>query len=398
MIPNLAYLMRVKLYNIKCKYYNNFISLSKCINIKNGKYDNGRIISADEIEIILTDIDFKFIYDVYEIERYEFLEIYWSVYKYLPKQFIDFILDKYILKTKYKNVQGKEVEYALEKAKFNSLYGMSVTNNIKDEVIFDNVTGWSEKPITNDEIEKKLTDEKKKAFLSFSYGVWITAYARNNLLRNIIQLDENCIYADTDSMKVYGDYDKGVIDTYNKSVTQRIKRVSKELDIPLEKFAPEDSKGIPHMLGLFECETDKGNDHTYHEFITQGAKKYAYTKYVKNDKIKKNTNVIEQGSEKSLILEITVAGIPKKGARSLKSLNDFRDDHVFEYKDTGKNIILYNDYMPEFDMTDFEGNIEHLTNKYGCTILPTTYELSKALEYAELISDESSKRAIYKEV
>ena len=48
------------------------------------------------------------------------------------------LLEKYVKKTEYKNVEGKEIEYALEKAKFNSLYGMSVTNNIKDEVIFDN--------------------------------------------------------------------------------------------------------------------------------------------------------------------------------------------------------------------------------------------------------------------
>jgi hypothetical protein len=99
--------------------------------------------------------------------------------------------------------------------------------------------------------------------------------------------------------------------------------------------------------------------------------------------------------DRALVLEITVSGIPKRGARSLKSLNDFRDDHVFDYKDTGKNLLLYNDDMIPFDMIDYEGNIEHVENKYGCTILPTTYVLGKALEYAELISDESSSRAIY---
>ncbi len=251
MISNLAYLVRVRFTKIKCKYFNNFISYSKCINIKNGKYDNGRVIYADELEIVLTDIDFRFIYDTHIFESYEFLEVYWSVYKYLPKKFINFILDKYVLKTKYKNVAGKELEYALEKAKFNSLYGMSVTNNIKDEVEYDNDFGWSEVPISNEEIEKKLEQEKKDAFLSFSYGVWITAYARNNLLRNIIQLDQNCIYADTDSIKVYGDYDKSVIENYNKSVEKRIEKASKDLDISIEKFAPEDSKGIKHMLRTF---------------------------------------------------------------------------------------------------------------------------------------------------
>lgn len=138
MLKNLAYLIKVRFKNIKCKYFNNFISVSKCTYLKGVKYDNGRVISADELEITLTDVDFYFIYDTYEFESYEFLEVYWSLYKYLPKQFIEFILDKYVLKTKYKNVAGKEVEYALEKSKFNSLYGMTVTNNIKDEVTYDN--------------------------------------------------------------------------------------------------------------------------------------------------------------------------------------------------------------------------------------------------------------------
>ena len=35
-----------------------------------------------------------------------------------------------------------------------------------------------------------LEKEKKKSFLSFAYGVWVTAYARNNLLRNVLKLDK----------------------------------------------------------------------------------------------------------------------------------------------------------------------------------------------------------------
>lgn len=269
--------------------------------------------------------------------------------------------------------------------------GMSVTNNIKDEVKYDNESGWSETPITNDEIVQKLEKEKKLGFLSFSYGVWITAWARFNLLKNLAKLDTQVIYADTDSLKVYGNYDKSVIDNYNIEVENRIKRVSEELKIPIEKFAPKDSEGIPHMLGVFDF------DGHYEEFITQGAKKYAYTKYIKNSKLKETSNIIEKGPEKSLVLEITVSGIPKKGARSLKTLDDFRDNHIFEHKDTGKNILLYNDEMIDYGMKDCQGNIEHLSNRFGCTILPTTYELGKALDYANLISDESSKRSVYRE-
>ena len=262
-----AYIVHVKFTNIKCKYYNNFISQSKCKKIYKGRYDNGRVIGAEELEIVLTDVDLKFIFETYEFESYEFLECYYSIYDYLPKQFLEFILEKYINKTKFKNVEGKEVEYALEKAKFNSLYGMTVTNNIKDEVIFENDNGWSEKAISNEKIQELLEKEKKLGFLSFSYGVWVTAYARYNLLSNLIKLDEYVIYADTDSLKLRDGFDIEVINNYNKSVIEKIKKVSNELEIDINKFCPTDSKGIKHELGVFD------HDAFYKEFITQRCKK-----------------------------------------------------------------------------------------------------------------------------
>lgn len=153
---------------------------------------------------------------------------------------------------------------------------MSVTNMIRDEVQYDNTSGWNEKELSNDEIIEKLNQEKKKSFLSFRLSVCgVLGHARNNLLRNVIKLDDYALYMDTDSIKLRKGYDKKVIDDYNKLVVKRIKHVSKFLNIPIEKFAPEDSKGIKHMLGLFECETEKGHVHTYDKFINQGAKKYA---------------------------------------------------------------------------------------------------------------------------
>ena len=53
--------------------------------------------------------------------------------------------------------------------------------------------------------------------------------------------------------------------------------------------------------------------------------------------------------------------------------------------------------MIEFDLVDYKGNVEHVSDKYGCCLVPTTYKLEKSEEYAELVSDESSKRAIFKE-
>lgn len=371
MSKRLAYLLVVKFTNVKCKYYNNFISASKCRNLRGAKYDNGRLIEALEFEMTLTDIDFYFYLDTYDLE-YEILECYYSSMSYLPKTLIEFILDKYVGKTELKGVDGREMEYGRIKGMYNSIYGMSVTNNIRDDVIYDDATGiWSEVPLDNETIIKKLESEKKKSFLSFAYGVWVTAYARDNLLRRVIENDDYVVYCDTDSCKLVDGYDKKVFDEYNKQVEDRINFVCKVLKLDVNKYAPSDIKGNKHMMGLFEKECN------YEEFITQGAKKYAY---------------IIDGK-----IHITVAGIPKRGASALKSLDEFRDDFVFNYSDTNKNLVMYTEEQSPLEVEDYLGLKYMVTDKSGCCILPNTYKLSKSLDYANLISDDSSKRARYME-
>lgn len=376
MIEKYAYLLKVTFHNLKCKYYNNFISASKCENIVGALFDNGRIVSAKEVTITLTDIDFRFFLDVYNIESYEINESYYAIYKYLPKKFINFILEKYVNKTKFKNVKGKELDYVKEKNKFNSLYGMTVTNMIRDEVNFDNITGWSESELTDSLIFDKLLEEKEKAFLSFSWGVWVTAYARDNLLRRMILLDPYVVYSDTDSLKCAQGYDAKVFDEYNQSVIKKIQKVSSALNIPFDNYAPEDSKGVKHLLGIFECETGSGRQYTYDRFITQGAKKYC----------------VEIDGQ----IEITVSGVPKSGNKCLKRIEDFRDDLVFDYKYTNKQTIMYNDNQSPVDIVDYLGVKYKVDDKSGCCLLPTTYKLGKSLDYANLLTDNSTNRSKFK--
>lgn len=196
---------------------------------------------------------------------------------------------------------------------------------------------------------------------------------------------------DTDSLKLCDGYDKKVFENYNEKVKSKIEFASDSLGIPIERYMPKDIHGNPHMLGIFEYEGK------YDEFITQGAKKYAYTKWKKNKKIKPDDNVIEKGEEQSKVLEITVAGVPKTGSNVLKDLNEFQDDLVFDFEHTNKNTLFYTENQDEFDLKDYQGNTYHVTDKTGCCLVPTTYVLGKALEYAELIEDESSKRAWFKE-
>ena len=376
LIPKFAYLLVVKFKDVESNYYNHYISKSKCFNIIGGVYDNGRIIKAKEFEMVLTDVDFKLYLRCYKCD-YEIIESYYSLYQYLPIKFIHFILDKYVKKTEYKGVVGKELEYQLEKGMFNALYGMSVTNNIKDEVVFiDNE--WQEIELTNEEIEEKLNKEKKDAFLSFSYGCWVTAWARKNLIERALDLDSYVVYMDTDSIKLIQGYDVNIINKYNETVKNKIENVSKLLKIDINKYKPTDKKGREHLIGLFEYENDNvDSKYSYDKFITQGAKKYAY----------------ETNGE----IHITVSGVPKKGAVRLKDLRDFQDGLVFKFQDTNKLLLFYVDNQEQHLMTDYQGNTVIIKDKTGCSLMPNSYTLGKALYYTELLSDLSSKRSIYKE-
>ena len=60
-------------------------------------------------------------------------------------------------------------------------------------------------------------------------------------------------------------------------------------------------------------------------------------------------------------------------------------------------MLMYNDEQPEIMLEDYQGHIVKVDEKSGCCILPTTYVLGKSNDYVSLLSDESSKRARYKE-
>lgn len=159
------------------------------------------------------------------------------------------------------------------------------------------------------------------------------------------------------------------------------------MNIPMENYEPKDIKGNKHLLGVFEKEGEKFNRYTYDEFITQGAKKYAIKTKVKDD----DGNIVPE-------IEITVAGVPKgNGSKALKDLNDFRDNYEFKASDTDKKTIIYLDDQEENYLIDEEGNRYLNTDKTGCCIIPCSYVLGKALEYAELLTDTSSKRARFRE-
>lgn len=129
---NYCFILRVKLYGVKSRFYNNYISYNKILDkgdklsddIKNKHliYDNGRVQCIDSCELLLTNIDLKIIERNYDIKCIDYIEIYCADADYLDINVILFILDLYNDKTSLKGVVDKVDLYKKAKAFINSLY------------------------------------------------------------------------------------------------------------------------------------------------------------------------------------------------------------------------------------------------------------------------------------
>ena len=175
-----SYIAIVKYRKIESSMSNTYISKSKCLAIKNGYYDNGRVVSADELKVCMTNIDIDMIDKSYTFKDKEVVECYVSVNHYLPIEIRKYIIELYSNKTELKGVQESEPLYMKSKQYINSLYGMSVTDIVRKEWFVDNNGEWIG---SVGDMEKELEKFKKSFnnFIPYQVGVWVTAYARRNL-------------------------------------------------------------------------------------------------------------------------------------------------------------------------------------------------------------------------
>ena len=368
--------------NLKATTSNSFLSVSKAITkrffendeqelyiIQEPEIDNGRLRSAKSVRYILTDIDFKIFLNAYNFSKLKINNIYIAEKNYLPLKLIQFILNLYKQKTELKGIEDAAVKYTELKQFLNGIYGCFCMKIIQDDVIYENGVMTIEKLELNAAIakaEEKLFDYNEKMNnLSFAWGVWVSAYAKQHLWRNILKIGDKVVYCDTDSIKYL--YCKEAIKAFEEDEIQ----VRKEIDevikyfndkekkevLKFEDFEPTDKKGKKHLIGLFEFETE------YKFFRTLGAKKYAYID--NND-----------------VLHITVSGINKiAGAKSLRTLNDFEPGHFFNYDAAGKNESYY---LHDQEEVIFEDGW-HEKARFGICIKPTTYLLDITDDYDEIL-------------
>lgn len=356
-----AYILKLKFTDIECTTLNTYLQGSKTYS-KNVRYDNGRVVRADELEVLITEQDWLTVRDVYKWKKVEVLEKYESKKEYLPKPFIEYVLELYHNKTTLKDVEGMEDLYMQSKQYINSLFGMCVTAIVQPDVKFDG-RDWSIEKLDEVSILKRFDKlrswrpRERRYFLSYSWGCWITAYARRNLWKCIIDCDTNCLYCDTDSIFVLGKHD---FSWYNEEINRKMKTACDELGIDFSKTRPKTPKGKEKPLGIFAPEEPCS------QFVTLGAKRYCERR-------------ISDGK-----LHLTVSGINKEAVELLNDdITNFDDGFEFD-KDADcvdKRLLTYIVDMP--DVTYPDGYVS--TYREGINMRRTGYLLTLSDEYRDFL-------------
>lgn len=336
-----------------------YIDLAHCVRYSRPVMDNGRILRADMVEMILTDVDYRIIKDTYEYDHVMAKDTYATGKGLLPVELRKLVLQYFRMKSELKLAKKtdpeKEYEYAKIKNKINSFFGMMVTDITSDEIIFEGGKWKTEahpEELTPEEfIQEKLDNyyDSWNSFLSYQHGVYITANARARLQRMINIVGSDVLYCDTDSIKCVGDHKKD-FDREN----DKIRNMIKNSDIPPEVTID----GKIFTMGTWEYEG------TYRSFRSWGSKKYC----------------VEQENGK---IETTVAGLGKKeGAKYFSDhggIDGFRPGAVVH--DSGRLTAWYND-EPIHKIT-VDGCT--MTTAGNVALLPGEYTLGITGEYASII-------------
>lgn len=382
-----AYIIQVRFHRIQSTSFNTYIQRSKCY-IENShdsgdpfnenQFDNGRVRHAHILEMWMTEQDWLTIKNNYEWEgEVEVLKLYESRKEYLPRELVEYILELYANKTELKGVDGKEELYMQSKQYINSIFGMMVTAIVQADISLYN-DEWKVSRLTPEYVDERLDSMRevrdRKYFLSYSWGCWVTAYARRNLWKCIEKCDGDVLYCDTDSIFVLGKHDFA---WYNEEIRQKISTACIEQGLPIDKTHPKTPSGKEKPLGVFEKEDD------CIEFRTLGAKRY-----------------VERRSDGKLYL--TVSGINKEAVAMLHdNIDNFVDGFNFDKdsKDSSGEVLAYNKKTTKLEPCVKKKLSTYLTNMpcvvypdgycsaytHGINMRRTGYELTMTDDYKELI-------------
>lgn len=350
------------------------LQCSKCYRMHNPVVDNGRILSADYVEIPLCDVDLEYIIPQYNFQYVLCYDVVYAPKTYLPKWYTDYVFNCFKDKTLAKG--GDPVEYSIKKARTNANYGLACQKALRDNILEcyeDEQIGDTDYISGDFHIEENRTEEAYQAYLEkystilpYEIGIYCTAYATAALHR-LGAMCDLWLYSDTDSVYGQGWHEEEVA-AYNQECIEFMK---------MRGYGGVEHNGRMYYLGVAEGDASEA----YSEFRVLGAKRYC-------GRLKADGQ-----------LHITVAGVPKKtGAACLKdNIENFRQGFIFDGETTGKmqhtyvqHEIAIDDRGNEFadsvdlvkcDYTLDQTGIEEIRNwiEEGAEIGIQTYDLTEGV-------------------
>lgn len=347
---NFCVVMTVSFYNIQVKPNNPmpYIDIAHCEKRSKIENDNGRILSADFIQLSCTEIDLEIIRNTYDYDGLQIDEAMYAERGILPRELRRTCMEFFTKKSLLKGNPEKEYEYMKAKNRLNSTYGMMVTDLVHEEIIYSGHE-WSK-------IQPDLTESllqyysNKNSFLHYQWGIYVTAHARKRLQYMIDKVGMDIIYIDTDSIKFVNSLHNAEFEETNNQILELIKKADIPPIIQLEN-------GKTYTMGTWDHDAD------YIYFKTLGAKKYCY-------------NDAKDGS-----FHTTVSGMSKKlGAENIKCCSNFQIGRQMEH--IGRTTSWYNDdHVHEITVAG-----DTFTTGSNIGILDTTYTLGVTHEYWQVFN------------
>ena len=254
-------------------YTKNYIGMDLC---DRRSMVSKKMHTMGHFETTLTDIDFRLMFKYYNVGKITVKSVFASRYGALPDYVRDTCTELYqkkssakaelreIKKTRRPTAE-EQAAYDLIKSFLNRIYGIFVQDPVRTNYYFDGTR------VAIDKENRITTKDTRFAPVLYQWGVWVSAWARYELLSLFwaltvyrsedgkLHYNHKVLYCDTDSLKGK-DLDTSIIARYNANVKSKVLDYCTRRRIPFETL---------DGLGEFKREH-------YDYFKTIGQKQYAF--------------------------------------------------------------------------------------------------------------------------
>ena len=390
---NMAMLIRVQLRGVEARvpdfgflpsWYKYHVSETGMEKIQR----SGRIGKAEEIEIVLTDVDFRQYRRWYRQKQIKIVSILWTEYGLLPMYIRDTIVMLYAEKKRAKQeikalraagtaTYADEIEYKHKKTMLARMYGVFVQDPIR--MIYE----WDADSHEVKQHGQSQPDTVQYSPVLYQWGCWVAAWARDTLLsmsarigtkkndQGIATWDNSILYCDTDCIRWY-DHGEGknlILYQYNA----RIRKIMQQLITPEVQQRIYDIFGVSVpadvLIGCGEWEIE-----IYKSYKQIGIKQYA---------------TIDEHNE----FKCVISGLPRKQnyfdmfPDNQDKMDEFNMNLVIPAEYTFLKSTRYVDDEIETDVVDCTGVQRHIVSKCSVLLIPTDYRARDDDEILPEIAD-----------